>query len=212
MDISVAMTETPSGDSALAADGRLAYARPMAAADDTELMQRYADGDAGAFEPLYRRHNDAVFRYLVRLSGNPATAEELAQEAWTKLIDARRRYQASAQFRTYLFRIAHNAFIDRVRRHRHREETLLAEPAADPDKQPERISDDAALRQRLQAALLALPIEQRDAWLLHEEAGLSIDAVASATGVNRETAKSRIRYAVRKLKDRLAAELAPGDL
>ncbi|MEM1263197.1 MAG: sigma-70 family RNA polymerase sigma factor [Pseudomonadota bacterium] len=206
------MTETPTGETALAADGRLAYARPMAGADDTELMQRYADGDHTAFEPLYRRHNDAVYRYLVRLSGNAATAEELAQEAWTKLIDARRRYHASAQFRTYLFRIAHNAFIDRVRRHRHREETLLAEPAADSRQAPDALSDNEALRQRFQAALLALPIDQRDAWLLHEEAGLSIDAVASATGVNRETAKSRIRYAVRKLKDRLAAELVPGDV
>ena len=185
----------------------LAYAERMPADDDVALMQRYAAGDAAAFEPLYRRHNDAVYRYLLRLAGNPASAEELAQEVWTKLIAARQRYRPTAQFRTYLFRIAHNAFIDRIRRQRGSEVELIAEPPADSREQPDERSDQALLRRRFQAALAELPVEQRDAWLLHEEGGLSIDEIATATGVNRETAKSRIRYAVRKLKDRLASDL-----
>ena len=185
----------------------LAYARSMPADDDSALMQRYAAGDARAFEPLYRRHNDAVYRYLLRLSANAATAEELAQDVWTKLIKARARYQPTAQFRTYLFRIAHNTFIDRVRRQRGHEVELAAEPISAETDQPDALSEQALLRRRFQAALNELPVEQRDAWLLHEEGGLSVDDVAHATGVNRETAKSRIRYAVRKLKDRLASEM-----
>ena len=184
----------------------LPYARPMTE-DDTALMLRYAAGDSAAFEPLYRRHNDAVYRYLLRACGNSATAEELAQEVWTKLIRARERYQPSAKFRTFLFRIAHNAHIDHIRRHRGQEVEFADELAACDGPQPDGQSERAELRQRFQAALASLPVDQRDAWLLHEEAGLSVEQVAAATGVNRETAKSRIRYAVRKLKDRLAAEL-----
>ncbi|MEO0577337.1 MAG: sigma-70 family RNA polymerase sigma factor [Pseudomonadota bacterium] len=205
------MREPHAAETILPPMTQLAPARPPAADDDIALMQRYAAGDATAFDPLYRRHNDAVFRYLLRLSANAATAEELAQDVWTKLIRARERYRPTAQFRTYLFRIAHNAFIDRTRRMRGREETLLAEPAGNAADEPESLSEIALLKQKFQAALTTLPVEQRDAWLLHEEGGLSIDDIATATGVNRETAKSRIRYATRKLKDLLAAELGHGD-
>lgn len=181
--------------------------------DDTALMLRFKDGDAGAFETLFRRHNDSLYRYLLRLSLDPAVADDLFQETWTKIINARASYRPTARFGTYLFRVAHNSFIDHVRRHRRHAVT----DDADPDRQahPGDALDSAVekdlARRRLECALAGLPQEQRDAFLLHEEGGLSIDDIAATTRVNRETAKSRMRYAVRKLKAALSAEMREQD-
>ena len=165
-------------------------------------MLRYRDGDASAFETLYRRHNDSLYRYLLRLALDPATAEDLYQEAWTKIIRARERYRPTARFSTYLFRVAHNCFIDHVRRNKRHARTSAEDPDEQqhPGEAPESAAERSLARQRLEHALLNLPDEQRDVFLLHEEGGFSVDDIAKITGVNRETAKSRLRYAVGKLK------------
>jgi RNA polymerase sigma-70 factor (ECF subfamily) len=186
---------------------KLTYARRMEIpVEDTALMLRYRDGDAAAFETLYRRHNDSLYRYLLRLSLNPATAEDLFQEAWTKVIDARQRYRPTARFTTWLFRIAHNCFIDHVRRSRRYADTpgFDADDRAHPGEAPEESAERGLARRRLDDALRSLPEEQRDTFLLREEGGFSVDEIALVTGVNRETAKSRLRYAVGKLKQALA--------
>jgi RNA polymerase sigma-70 factor (ECF subfamily) len=170
--------------------------------DDTALMLRYRDGDVAAFEMLYRRHNDSLFRYLFRLSANRESAEDIYQEVWRKIIDSRKRYRATAKFTTFLYRVAHNSFIDYLRRNKR---YATAEPF-DPDQNPSNTvqPDDAAenllIRRRLDSALRELPDEQREAFLLHEEAGLGLDVIAQITGANRETVKSRLRYATRKLR------------
>ena len=184
--------------------GSLAYARDMKL-DDSALMLRFKDGDASAFEKLYRRHNDALYRYFLRLGGDTAAAEDLYQEAWSKIIRARSRYRPSAKFTTYLYRVAHNCFIDYVRRNRRYRSGI----DVDPDSQagnvesPEAQTETSLARRRLEAALDTLPDEQRDAFLLHEEAGLGIDEIAFVTDSNREATKSRLRYAVRKLRSAL---------
>ena len=83
---------------------------------DETLMQRYATGDVGAFELLYQRHKGPVYRYMLKLCQNEAIAEELFQEVWIKLIKARVNYVASAKFTTYLYKLAHNLFIDHYRK------------------------------------------------------------------------------------------------
>ena len=70
---------------------------------DESLMLRYADGDAHAFETLYGRHKDALYRFVRRQCGDPDIAFELAHDIWLKLIAARRRYRPTAVFTTYLF-------------------------------------------------------------------------------------------------------------
>jgi len=188
----------------------VAYARAMRdRLDDSALMLRYRDdGDTAAFEVLYRRHNDSLYRYLLRLARNPQVAEDLFQDAWSKVIRARANYRPTARFSTYLFRIAHNSFIDHLRR-ASRHPTL---PDADPervvsdDMRPEEAAETLRARERLEVALAILPTEQRDAFLLHEEGGLTLDEVALVTGVNRETAKSRLRYAVAKLRVAVAGD------
>lgn len=191
---------------ALCAHRNVAYARRMSVElDDSALMLRYKDGDVGAFETLYRRHNDSLFRYLMRLSLHQDTAEDVFQEAWGKIISSRSNYRPTAKFSTFLFRVAHNCFIDHLRKNkRHTAETsidpdLMASPGGDPDQMTER----HLARRRLDAWLGQIPPEQRDVFLLYEEAGFSIDEIATITGVNRETAKSRLRYAAGKLKTAL---------
>lgn len=198
---------------ALGRANSMPYAGVMVAVDDTELMLAYAKGDTRAFEQLYVKYRNSLYRYLLRMSNDSATAEDVAQEAWAKLIRARSRYRPDARFSTYLFRIAHNAFIDHTRRTANR----LGTSDLDPDKQydpglaADEVMERDSLKQRFLAALTRLPHDQRDAYLLHEEAGLSVETVAEVTGVTRETAKSRIRYAVTKLKRALRESETGGD-
>ncbi len=191
------------GRAPLSSGAALAYAPRMDhTPDDSALMLRYKDGDVAAFELLYRRHTDPLYRYLLRLCRHRDTAEDLFQEVWSKIIKSRASYRPTAKFSTFLYRVAHNCFIDHVRRDkRHAQNTeLKPELHSDPGEQPETSTERSLARERLHAALMELPDEQRDAFLLHEEGGLSVDQIATVTGSNRETAKSRLRYAVNKLR------------
>ncbi len=191
----------------LSTGGSVAYARSMGVTpEDSALMLRYKDGDVAAFETLYRRHHDSLYRYLLRLSLNRHTAEDVFQEVWSKIIKARHRYRPTAKFTTFLYRVAHNCFIDYLRKNNRHIVNSVLDPdcSPDPGDQPDLIVEKRFARQRLEAALGTLPDEQRDAFLLHEEAGLNIDTIAQVTGANRETVKSRLRYANKKLKAALA--------
>jgi RNA polymerase sigma-70 factor (ECF subfamily) len=181
--------------------------------DDAELMRAYAAGDPGAFERLYARHKGPLYRYLVRQCRDRALADDLFQETWSRVVAARARYQPRAKFQTWLFTLAYNGFIDHCRRTRARPIGVSTTPDGDDllDTLPAAASDDPAqlacdeqLRARLRAALDALPPEQRDAFVLYDQAGFSIEEIARAMGVVAETAKSRLRYAVAKLRAALA--------
>lgn len=181
----------------------------MVADDDGELMLRYARGDMRAFETLYRRHRSSLYRYLVRQARNTETANDLFQEVWSKVIASRERYEPRAQFRTFLYRIAQNCFIDHCRRASVRNESNGSDenweshlPASDQDR-PDTRAEQAQLTARYRTALAALPNEQRDVFLLYES-GLSLEEIATLSAVGAETAKSRLRYAVAKLRATLA--------
>lgn len=188
---------------ALFSEVGLTYAPAMGhTPDDSALMLRYQDGDIAAFETLYRRHNDPLYRYLLRLCRHRDTAEDIFQEVWGKIVKARSSYRPTAKFTTFLYRVAHNCFIDHVRRNKRHANgaEMQAELLAHPGETLETSTERSLAKERLATALLDLPDEQRDAFLLHEEAGLSVDDIAMVTGTKRETAKSRLRYAVQKLK------------
>ena len=198
----------PGGRRALPPARDVAYARGMkASVDDAALMSRYRDGDVAAFETLYRRHNDALYRYLLRLSRHPETAADVFQEVWSNIIRYRARYRPSARLNTFLYRVAHNCFIDHLRRNRRHEGGADVDPAhcAHPQRGPDDAAETSLARDRLRIALESLPDAQRDTFLLHEEAGLTLETIAEITHVSRETAKSRLRYALNKLKDALRA-------
>ena len=180
---------------------------------DEQLMERYRDGDAGAFDALYYRHKGGLFRYLYRLCKNKSLAEELFQDVWSNLIRSRERYQPSAKFTTFLYQIAHNRFIDYIRQRpelalsldyvEEELESLVDRIPADAGEQPEKMIERKRLLAMLVEHIEALPAVQREAFLLREEAGFSLAEIAVATGVTSETAKSRLRYAVAKLRDGL---------
>jgi RNA polymerase sigma-70 factor, ECF subfamily len=185
------------------------------AQDDDELMLRYARGDIRAFETLYGRHRGALYRYLARQTRNTEIANDLFQEVWSKLIASRERYEPRAQFRTFLYRIARNCFIDHHRRASVQHETNGDEdgwetmlPGSDQDR-PDTLAEHAQLTARYRAALAALPIEQRDVFLLYQS-GVSLEEIASISAVGMETAKSRLRYAVAKLRASLSPVAEPG--
>ncbi len=182
----------------------LAYAPAMVhEPDDSALMLRYRDGDVAAFETLYRRHKNAIYRYLLRLCGHRDTAEDIFQEVWGKIVKARSSYRPTAKFTTFLYRVAHNCFIDHIRRNKRHANSATLEPElhSDQGETLELATERTLARERMEVALETLPEEQRDAFLLSEEGGLSIDQIASVTGCNRETAKSRVRYATNKLRN-----------
>jgi RNA polymerase sigma-70 factor (ECF subfamily) len=181
----------------------------MSTDDDGELMLRYARGDVRAFDVLYQRHKSALYRYLLRQTRNAETANDLFQEAWSKVIISRERYEPRAQFRTFLFRIAHNCFIDHCRRASVRNESNGAEDgwesmlAGSEQDRPDTRAEQAQWTAQYRAALAMLPAEQRDTFLLYES-GLSLEEVGAVSGVGAETAKSRLRYAVTKLRASLS--------
>jgi RNA polymerase sigma-70 factor (ECF subfamily) len=169
---------------------------------DEALMKAYTQGSMEAFELLYSRHRGPFYRYVLRLAGDPATANDLYQGSWEKIIKARGTYNSAVPFRPWIYRIAHNHVMDHFRRVNPRSDPLpehLESGNFGPEEQLQHEDKAAALR----AAVSRLPTEQRETLLLKLEAGLDLQDIADVTGVNRETAKSRLRYAVGKLKSEL---------
>ena len=186
---------------------------PEPADSDELLLRRYARGDASAFAALYRRHETRIWGYLQRNTGSRAIAEELMQEVWFAVAREAGRYQPSARFTTWLFTIARNRMIDAGRLGRRQVsldalgyeappviQQLTAAAAGAPLAATIRLQEGAALA----GALAQLPAEQRDAFLLHIEAELSVEEVAAVTGSTFETTKSRLRYARAKLRELLS--------
>jgi RNA polymerase sigma-70 factor (ECF subfamily) len=179
-------------------------------ARDEELMLAYRDGHPEAFDVLYRRHKGGLYRYLLRQCRDAATAEELFQDVWLNLIRARASYVVSSRFTTYLYRLAHNRLIDHYRRRvpaaliSYEDAEDLPELAASRQGEPHVAYEAKAQLERVLAIVEDLPAAQREAFILQNEAGMSIEEIAEATGVTRETAKSRLRYAMNKLRAGLA--------
>jgi RNA polymerase sigma-70 factor (ECF subfamily) len=176
-------------------------------AGDEQLMLAYREGDAGAFEALYKRHKGALYRFVARSIRDRATAEELYQEIWMRVIESRGRYEVQAKFTTWLYTIAHNRLVDHWRKRGlalvslDQEESGRADPPAGAASDPLRQLEGREKLARFAQALEALPPAQREAFLLHEEAGMSVAEIARTTGANEEAAKSRLRYALQKLKE-----------
>jgi RNA polymerase sigma factor (sigma-70 family) len=197
---------------------------------DDALMAAYAHGDAAAFEQLYARHKAGLYRFVRRLLGtaHSAQTDEVFQDTWLRVVKARESWlPQGASFRTWLFTLAQHRVIDVLRRSG-REVSIDAfegedrepwEPAgnawqhwpAPASATPH--SDELAFwrraGERLLVCLEQLPLPQRSAFLLHHDDGLALDEVAGALEVGFETAKTRLRYAMKKLRTCMGAYLAP---
>jgi RNA polymerase sigma factor (sigma-70 family) len=198
---------------------------------DDALMAAYAAGDVAAFEQLYERHQAALYRYVRRLLGTAlrAQTDEVFQDTWLRVVHARHRWQPQgAAFRTWLFTLAHHRAIDLLRRSG-RELSLDGFAAGDDGEpwQPDAAAwqhwpapasgapggDELAFWRRAGERLLhcleQLPLPQRSAFLLHHDDELPLADVANVLEVGFETAKTRLRYAMSKLRTCMGAYLAP---
>ena len=171
----------------------------MRETSDEKLMQLYAKGDTQAFDELYSRHRGPLYRYFVRQVSDRATANDLYQGVWEKIIKARGRFRPSSKFSVWMYAIAHNHLMDYYRSLRPATQLELAEV---PDQRSGPVEGviDCEQGERVKSGIGALPEEQRTALLLKLETGLKMEEIARVTGVSTETVKSRLRYAVDKLK------------
>jgi RNA polymerase sigma factor (sigma-70 family) len=188
---------------------------------DEQLMLRYREGDLLAFRELYGRHRLGLYRFIAWRSPRAEWVDEIVQDAWASLHHARTRYRPDSSFRTYLYQIARNRLFDLLRQHQH---VLAAELGTGTDGRDlfdvlaeaaqDVIAPDTALEHRqradsLHSAIAALPGEQREALVLQQFSGMSVDEIAQLSSVPVETVKSRLRYAMRKLRQNLSPASAP---
>lgn len=193
---------------------------PQEDSPDESLMLAFAAGEAAAFARLYDRHARRVHRFIARHLGthHAGAADDVLQDTWISVARQAARYAPTARFTTWLYTVARSRVIDHLRRHgRAREVPLDADDgtsddagnlgaclAADERHEPLRRLEHREQALAFMAALDALPLAQREAFLLQAEGSLSVEEIAAATGVGAETAKSRLRYARARLRAALA--------
>jgi len=174
---------------------------------DEELLGEFQQGDAGAFERLLRRHRSPLYTFFVRMLGDRARAEDLAQETLLRIVKGSAAWEQRARY----------LCVDAARRDRFRraesldaqdgeEGSPLVDAVPSDGASPDRAADSARLRPLLQRALLSLPAEQREVFVLREQAGLPFKEIADLVGANENTVKSRMRYALLGLRKALADE------
>jgi len=182
------------------------------ASSDESLLARYREGDGAAFEILYARHRQGLYRFLLGLSSKPELADEVFQETWLSLIRSNSQPQGRATFRTWLFQIARNRLIDHWRKHGARQPLHESydeqnHAVGDDANDPEQLLTLSRDSQRLETALQTLPADQREVFLLRAHGDLDLAQIASLTEAPLETVKSRLRYAQQKLRRLLAEEV-----
>jgi len=177
-------------------------------------MLAFQKGETAAFDVLLKRHERGVYTFAKRHLGNRMQAEEVTQESFLRVIKASSRYKPTAGFRNYLYQITRNLCLDILRRRAKGLEEAVAEsnpgtlPESVPNGNPGPESKAGAnqLRSALQRALDELPQEQREVFLLKEVKDLKLQDVARVTGTNPNTVKSRLRYALANLREKLSAD------
>ena len=192
---------------------------------DEQLMLAFSMGEVSAFEALVRRHRGPVFNFIFRSTGHAARAEDLLQETWLKVIRGAQDYQPRARFTTWLYTIARNLCVDSARKESFREvvsldspigrdgvEQPIAECLADGQPAPDRAAYNSSLRPLLEQALMSLPKDQREVFVLREYSGVPFKEIAAVVGMSENTVKSRMRYALEGLRKRLAELGVDGDM
>jgi RNA polymerase sigma-70 factor (ECF subfamily) len=191
---------------------------PPEARSDEALMLSFRDGDARAFEELVARHRRGLFNFLLRSVQNRSRAEELLQEVFLRVVRSKDRYERTAKLTTWLYTIARNLCVDESRRAKFRRTTSLDAPRRGHDDDAPAMIDSVAaddvptdeqaaapqIRQRIARAIDLLPEDQREVFLMRQVNGLSFKEIGDIVGAPENTVKSRMRYALEKLRQDLA--------
>jgi len=188
-------------------------------ATDEMLMVRYQRGERKAFVELVRRHNRPIYNFVLRQLRVPSVAEDVTQDVFMRLVQNAAEFKHEARFSTWLYAIARNLCIDQLRKLSHRRHPsldqpsaehsdgpLLGETVADPNPQAsaERSALSTEVRSSIVKAVDSLPDDQREVFLLREVANLPFRDIAEITGAGENTVKSRMRYALDRLKEALS--------
>jgi RNA polymerase sigma-70 factor, ECF subfamily len=180
---------------------------------DEALMVAYQQGDVRAFEILLTRHRKPIFNFIFRFVGSRELAEDLLQETFLRVIKGVEAYKRQAKFTTWLYTIARNLCVDQSRRAKHRKAQSLDAPlSSSPDSATlldvipaeqmgsDRKAINKELHARLHHALTQLSEDQREVFLMREFLDLPFKDIADVVGVPENTVKSRMRYALEKLR------------
>ena len=184
---------------------------------DEQLMHAYREGNARAFELLLARHERKVWNFLRRSVGDATLAEDLLQEVFLRVIKGRLEWKGEAKFTTWVYAIARNLCIDHARRAVHRDARSLDAPTRVDEENPETLHDrlaskerdaegsasDGQVRARVDAAVASLPPDQREVFLLREVMDMPFAEIAAVVGAPEPTVKSRMRYALERLREAL---------
>jgi RNA polymerase sigma-70 factor (ECF subfamily) len=167
-------------------------------------MEQFCRGDEHAFEILYARYAPAVLAFLTRMVRDPVLAEDLLQVTFLSVVRGRGRYQPGTAVRAWVFAIAANAGRDALRRRRTRREDLTAEEAPSAPTAPPPDARDPAAARVIEEALMRLPVEQREAVVLHKMHDLSFEEIAKTLGITVSAAKVRAHRGYHRLRELLA--------
>jgi len=171
--------------------------------EDMALIQRYAAGDEHAFEQLYHRYRKQLYGFLYNmLNGSAVDPDELFEETWIKVIEKLPQYQDQGKFSAWLFRVARNLFIDRIRAEKKREFMLTGDELPDvPDwsMRPEKELETRDTLGMIEQALSALPAEQREVFLLRQQ-GLAFKEISAIQNCSLNTVLGRMHYAIGTLR------------
>ena len=174
---------------------------------DEELMLAFKQDEANAFNLLYARYKDALYRYFLRHIKNEATCQELFQDLWMKVINSKSNYQVKATFKTWLYTLAHNRLVDWYRRNNLEQKAFQENTEDDVDGvnnwNPEDELQTKRLSKEIKQAVGKLPFAQREVFLLHNDALLTLPQIAHMLNEGTEKIKSRYRYAISRLRNDL---------
>jgi len=181
-------------------------------------MEAFQRGDTRAFEHLLRKHKRPVYNFVKRQVGSESTSEDLVQEVFLRVIKGAASYKREAKFTTWIYTIARNLCVDQSRRAKHRRAVSLDQPLSGsdgeqrgtmgdrvPDRGPavDRQAIGQELKGKLEEAIAKLNEEQREVFLMREYSNLPFKEIADIVGCPENTVKSRMRYALERLRQEL---------
>lgn len=167
--------------------------------DDDTLIRQYRSGNAAAFDSLYQRYRLGLYNYISRQVYSQSVCDDIYQDVWFKVIHGLDQFQLGQYFPAWLFKIARNRLIDYWRQNQPDQIDNEADISSDQSL-PEKMHFIEQCIERLKALLISLKPEQRDAFVLQQESGMTLEQIAEISHCGRETIKSRLRYAIQKLR------------